>query len=69
MKKIKLFFYFIVATIISQLEAIIHLKSLTQDLPEKVNDFVPTLLLWTLSALLPIIVAYSGMLKIYLGIY
>ena len=60
---ILLFFLTSPATIISQLEAIIHLKSLTQDLPEKVNDFVPTLLLWTLSALLPIIVAYSGMLK------
>ena len=57
---ILLFFLTSPATIISQLEAIIHLKSLTQDLPEKVNDFVPTLLLWTLSALLPIIVAYSG---------
>jgi hypothetical protein len=54
-----LFFFTSPAYIISQLELILNLKSLTIRLPEKINDFLPTLLLWTLSALLPIIVAYS----------
>ena len=56
---IMLFFFTSPAYIISELELILNLKSLTIKLPEKINDFLPTLLLWTLSALLPIIVAYS----------
>lgn len=54
-----LFFFTSPAYIISQLELILNLKDVTDALPEKINDFVPTLLLWTFSALLPIIVAYS----------
>lgn len=54
-----LFFFTSPAYIISQLELILNLKSVTKELPEKINDFLPTLMLWTLSALLPIIVAYS----------
>ena len=55
-----LFFFTSPAYIISQLELILNLKTLSPKLPEKINDFLPTLLLWTLTALLPIIVAYSG---------
>jgi len=54
-----LFFFTSPAYIISQLELILNLKTLSPKLPEKINDFLPTLLLWTLTALLPIIVAYS----------
>ena len=54
-----LFFFTSPAYIISELELILNLKSLTVKLPEKINDFVPTLLLWTFSAILPIFVAYS----------
>ena len=54
-----LFFWTSPAYIISQIELILNLKNFTTKLPEKINDFIPTLLLWTLSALLPIIVAYS----------
>ena len=50
-----LFFFTSPAYILSQLELILNLKSVTAKLPEKINDFVPTLLLWTLSALLPIV--------------
>ena len=44
----------------SQVEVYFNLKTLTES--SKINDFLPTLLLWTLSALLPIIVAYSDWL-------
>jgi len=54
-----LFFFTSPAYIISQLELILNLKTLSPKLPEKINDFLPTLLLWTLTTLLPIIVAYS----------
>ncbi len=50
-----LFFFTSPAYILSQLEFILNLKTVTDKLPEKINDFVPTLLLWTLSALLPIV--------------
>ena len=55
-----LFFFTSPTYIISQLELILNLKSITSKLhlSEKINDFLPTLMLWTLSALLPIIVAY-----------
>lgn len=54
-----LFFFTSPAYIISELELILNMKDLTTKLPEKINDFIPTLLLWTMSALLPILVAYS----------
>ena len=56
-----LFFFTSPAYILSELELILNLKSLKIDLKilKKFNDFIPTLLLWTLSALLPIVVAYS----------
>ena len=54
-----LFFFTSPSYIISELEIILHLKDLNIKLPDKINDFLPTLLLWTLTALLPIIVAYS----------
>merc|ERR1712141_707178 len=34
-------------------------KDLKNNLPVYITDFLPTLLLWTLSALLPVMVAYS----------
>jgi hypothetical protein len=54
-----LFFFTSPSYIISQMQVIFKfdLKNLTQS--GKVNDFIPTLMLWTLSALLPIVVAYS----------
>ena len=52
-----LFFFTSPTYIISQIELILNFKSFTPS--EKVNDFIPTLMLWTLSALLPIIVAFS----------
>ncbi len=52
-----LFFFTSPAYIISQLELILNFKSFTPS--EKINDFIPTLMLWTLSALLPIVVAFS----------
>ena len=44
----------------SQVEVFLNLKTLTNS--GRINDFLPTLLLWTLSALLPIMVAYSDWL-------
>lgn len=52
-----LFFFTSPTYIISQLEPILNFKKFTSS--EKINDFLPTLMLWTLTALLPIIVAYS----------
>eukprot|EP00095_Tigriopus_kingsejongensis_P009316 snap_masked-scaffold320_size207635-processed-gene-1.8 protein:Tk09316 transcript:snap_masked-scaffold320_size207635-processed-gene-1.8-mRNA-1 annotation:"hypothetical protein L798_12217" len=52
-----LFFFTSPAYILSQLELFMNLKDITQW--PKINDFLPTLMLWTLSALLPILVAYS----------
>ena len=52
---IVLFFFTSPAYIISELELILNLNpKKIVDLPEKINDFIPTLLLWTFSALLPI---------------
>eukprot|EP00092_Neocalanus_flemingeri_P037163 GFUD01040453.1.p1 GENE.GFUD01040453.1~~GFUD01040453.1.p1 ORF type:complete len:810 (+),score=66.89 GFUD01040453.1:227-2656(+) len=62
---IVLFFFTSPAYIISLLEALPFLnaqdlkKDLNQNLPAYITDFCPTLLLWTLSALLPVLVAYS----------
>jgi len=62
---IVLFFFTSPAYIISLLETIPFLnaqdlkKDLNQNLPAYITDFLPTLLLWTLSALLPVMVAYS----------
>ncbi len=52
-----LFFFTSPTYIISQMELFFNLKDITPS--SKVNDFIPTLMLWTLSALLPIAVAYS----------
>ncbi len=57
-----LFFFTSPAYILSEIEVILHIKDFETRLPSKINDFIPTLLLWTLSALLPIIVAYSDWL-------
>ncbi|TRY76367.1 hypothetical protein TCAL_11352 [Tigriopus californicus] len=54
---IVLFFFTSPAYIISELELFLNFKDITKW--SKINDFLPTLMLWTLSALLPIIVAYS----------
>ena len=43
-----------------QVEVFLNLKTLTNS--GRINDFLPTLLLWTLTALLPIVVAYSDWL-------
>ena len=47
--------------IISKLDLIFSVQSISSSLhlSDRINDFLPTLMLWTLSALLPIIVAYS----------
>jgi len=54
-----LFFFTSPPIILSQMDVFLHLKSIGQSmsLPEKINDFVPTLMLWSLSALLPLVVA------------
>ena len=52
-----LFFFTSPTYIISQLELFLNFKNFTNS--TKINDFIPTLMLWTLTALLPIIVAYS----------
>ncbi|XP_040577807.1 calcium permeable stress-gated cation channel 1 isoform X2 [Lepeophtheirus salmonis] len=59
-----LFFFTSPAYILSQLQLFITTVFGTSDfrLPQKINDFVPTLMLWMLSALLPNIVAYSDLL-------
>jgi len=60
-----LFFFTTPSYIISLLETIpfLHTKDIANDLklnlPSYVTDFLPTLFLWTLSALLPVMVAYS----------
>ena len=62
---IVLFFFTSPAYIISLLETLPFLNAadlkadLKQSLPVWITDFLPTLLLWTLSALLPVMVAYS----------
>ena len=62
---IVLFFCTSPAYIMSLLETLPFLnaqdlkKDLNQNLPAYITDFLPTLLLWTLSALLPVMVAYS----------
>jgi len=62
---IVLFFFTSPAYIISLLVTLPFLnaqdlkKDLSQNLPAYITDFLPTLLLWTLSALLPVMVAYS----------
>lgn len=62
-----LFFFTSPAYIISLLETIPFLqfnsatfyKNVGLNLPSYITDFLPTILLWTLSALLPVIVAYT----------
>lgn len=56
-----LFFFTSPAYILSQIQIILNFKQLgtSLHLSEKMNDFVPTLLLWTIAALLPILVAYT----------
>ena len=56
-----LFFFTSPSYILSQLNVILNVKKIgtTLHLPEKMNDFLPTLLLWTIAALLPILVAYT----------
>ena len=58
---IVLFFFTSPSYLLTQLEVIINLKDFGKalHLSQKMNDFLPTLLLWTLAALLPIVVAYS----------
>jgi len=62
---IVLFFFTSPAYIISLLETLpfLNTKDLSDDfnvsLPAYITDFLPTLMLWTLSALLPVLVAYS----------
>ena len=58
---VMLFFFTSPAYILSQIQIILNFKELgtTLHLPDKMNDFVPTLLLWTIAALLPILVAYT----------
>ena len=62
---IVLFFFTSPAYIISLLETLpfLNAKDLKDDLnvslPGYITDFLPTLMLWTLSALLPVLVAYS----------
>jgi len=62
---IVLFFFTSPAYVISMLETIpfLNAKSIRDDLkvtlPSYITDFLPTLLLWTLSAVLPVFVAYS----------
>jgi len=62
---IVLFFFTSPAYIISLLETLpfLQAKDLKDDLnislPSYITDFMPTLMLWTLSALLPVLVAYS----------
>lgn len=43
-----LFFFTSPPIILSQMDIILHLKSIGQSmsLPEKINDFAPTLMLW-----------------------
>merc|ERR1719471_1426218 len=59
-----LFFFTSPAYIMSVLETLPFFaedlqKDLKNNLPVYITDFLPTLLLWTLSALLPVMVAYS----------
>merc|ERR1740129_980722 len=59
-----LFFFSSPAYIMSVLEAVPFLKAdfakdLKNNLPVYLTDLLPTLMLWTLSALLPVMVAYS----------
>ena len=58
---VMLFFFTSPAYIISQIQLILNFKEIGTklSLPAKFNDFLPTLLLWTIAALLPIIVAYT----------
>ena len=55
-----LFFFTSPTYIISQFQTVLNISNLTSS--QKINDFLPTLMLWTLSALLPIIVGYSDWL-------
>ena len=56
-----LFFFTSPSYILSQIQLLLNVKKIGNQLhlPEKMNDFVPTLLLWTIAALLPILVAYT----------
>ena len=56
-----LFFFTSPSYILSQLQLILNIKKIGNQLhlSEKMNDFLPTLLLWTIAALLPILVAYT----------